>query len=32
MQLTGLYIESMMLLPAKKKNRCGEVVVFYAYY
>jgi hypothetical protein len=21
-----------MLLPAEKKNRCGEVVIFYAYY
>jgi hypothetical protein len=32
MRLTGLYMESVMLLPAKKKNRRGEVAVFYAYY
>ena len=32
MRLTRLYMENVMLLPAMKKNRCGEVVVFYAYY
>ena len=32
MRLTGLYMESMMLLPAMKENKCGEVAIVYAYY
>jgi hypothetical protein len=32
MRLTGLYMESVMLLPAKKKNSRGEVAIVYAYF